>query len=55
LNELGFVLDESKNVGTRSVEQRIDHSSSRSQIWVIPTNEELIVARQTVAALTNQA
>jgi acetate kinase len=55
LHELGFVLDESKNAATRSVEQRIDDTSSRSQIWVIPTNEELIVARQTVAALTSDA
>jgi acetate kinase len=55
LGELGFVLDESKNAGTQAVEQRIDDASSRSQIWVIPTNEELIVARQTVAALTSKA
>jgi acetate kinase len=51
LQELGFDIDQAKNLQTKSVEQRIDSSSSRSQIWVIPTNEELIVARQTVAAV----
>lgn len=53
LSEIGFTLDDSKNAATRAVEQRIDAANSKSQIWVIPTNEELIVARQTVAAITN--
>lgn len=55
LGELGFVLDGSKNSSILGIEQRIEAPSSRSQIWVIPTNEELIVARQTVAALTRDA
>lgn len=55
LSELGFELDLAKNSATRAVEQRIEAASSRSQIWVIPTNEELIVARQTVAAVTAQS
>ena len=53
LGEIGFTLDDSKNAATRAIEQRIDAANSKSQIWVIPTNEELIVARQTVAAITN--
>lgn len=52
LNELGFSLDQAKNETTRASEQRIDDGTAKSQIWVIPTNEELIVAEQTVAALT---
>lgn len=32
-------------------EDRIHSDSSKTQIWVIPTNEELIVARQTVEVL----
>ncbi len=50
LDELGFTLDAHKNQ-TLSGESRIDAETSRSQIWIIPTNEELIVARQTIAAL----
>ncbi|MEZ6076507.1 MAG: acetate/propionate family kinase [Pirellulaceae bacterium] len=50
LEELGFALDPTKNE-TLHGESRLDAQGSRSQIWIIPTNEELIVARQTVAAL----
>ena len=46
LEELGIVLDESLNA-TAKGETRISSPASRTQIWVIPTNEELIVARQT--------
>ncbi len=47
------MLNNDKNAKTRATETRIDASESKSQIWVVPTNEELIVARQTVAALGN--
>lgn len=46
LAELGIVLDPAANAATRS-EGPIHAQSSRVQIWVVPTNEELIVARQT--------
>lgn len=36
-------------------EERISADGSRTQVWVVPTNEELIVARQTVAALQASA
>lgn len=35
-------------------ESRIEAPDSRAQVWVLPTNEELIVARQTVEALANE-
>lgn len=49
LEELGIVLDAQLNqsVGRASTETKISSASSRTQIWIIPTNEELIVARQT--------
>jgi acetate kinase len=50
LEELGFVLDATKNESLTG-EVRIEAQGSRSQIWIMPTNEELVVARQTVAAL----
>jgi acetate kinase len=46
--ELGFagiVLDEKKNVLVEG-ESRIESAASSAAIWVMPTNEELIVARQ---------
>ncbi|TWT85934.1 Acetate kinase [Posidoniimonas polymericola] len=46
LGELGVVLDEEKNAGARE-EGPLHAEESRVQIWIVPTNEELIVARQT--------
>lgn len=55
LEELGISLDETRNAESRSTEVALQSESSRSQIWIIPTNEELIVARQTVAALQQES
>ncbi len=52
LSEIGFDLDADKNATARSSEVRLESPNSRAQIWIIPTNEELIVARQTVGALS---
>jgi acetate kinase len=45
LEELGIVLDLTAN-GRAKGETPLHAPSSRTQIWVVPTNEELIVARQ---------
>ena len=45
LDELGIVLDTSANDAATG-EAPVHASQSRVQIWVVPTNEELIVARQ---------
>ncbi len=50
LSELGISLDDAKNRSLKG-EVRLDASDSRAQVWIIPTNEELIVARQTASAL----
>jgi acetate kinase len=44
LETFGIVLDSQANRTARG-EGRIDASSSRVQLWIMPTNEELIVAR----------
>jgi acetate kinase len=44
----GIVLDESKNNSVpRGSESCISSVDSKTQIWVLPTNEEIVVARQT--------
>jgi acetate kinase len=50
LNWAGIELDPEKN-NTRGSEAKISSERSRTQIWIVPTNEELIVARQTVEVL----
>lgn len=51
LEELGMVLDRAANQEAQG-EVRISAASSRTQIWVVPTNEEIVVARQAQDLLT---
>jgi acetate kinase len=47
LDLLGIVLDAGKNAATRATEAVISAANSRVKVLVIPTNEELVVARET--------
>jgi acetate kinase len=56
LLDLGIALCETKNQAggnqAGEKERRIDDAArGKSQLWIVPTNEELIVARQTVEAI----
>ena len=53
LDHLGIILDAEKNQATRAVEAVISAENSRVKIMVIPTNEELVVARETKRLLEN--
>jgi acetate kinase len=46
LEELGIRLDPAANAPRGATERPIHAADSRVAAWVIPTNEELIVARQ---------
>ena len=46
LENRGIKLDPVKNQGTRAVEAIISSADSQVKIFVIPTNEELVVARE---------
>ncbi len=50
LEDLGIGLSATSNANGPT-ERRIDDTHGKVQIWIVPTNEELIVARQTVAAI----
>jgi acetate kinase len=52
-DELGVTLDASQNRLARG-EFKISASTSRVEAWVMPTNEELVVARQTKALLMGE-
>ncbi|MGC8990561.1 MAG: acetate/propionate family kinase, partial [Verrucomicrobiia bacterium] len=46
LDQLGIVLDRDRNAAVRAVEATISAAASRTKVMVIPTNEELVVARE---------
>jgi acetate kinase len=46
LENLGITLDDAKNRGARATEAIISAADSAVKIFVIPTNEELVVARE---------
>ncbi len=46
LDGLGIVIDQERNAAAGG-ESSVHAESSTTQIWIIPTNEEIIVARQT--------
>jgi acetate kinase len=50
LEGLGILLDPDANQAARG-EAKISTAESRVQVWVVPTNEELIVARQAAQLL----
>ena len=47
LDQLGIMLDVEKNASIRATEAVISSANSRVKVLVIPTNEELVVARET--------
>jgi acetate kinase len=51
LSELGIVLDAETNAAAKG-EAKLSAAASRVQVWTIPTNEELVVARQAAKLLS---
>ena len=51
LGELGIALDPARNEALRGSEGDISAAGSRAKVLVIPANEELVVARETVRCL----
>src|SRR5665647_883534 len=54
LEWMGIELDEAKNNSLAGGgEGRIDAAKSRVEVWVIPTDEELLIARDTWRVVTS--
>jgi acetate kinase len=49
---LGIQLDDARNAATIGTEGRIDRAGSRVELWVVPTDEELLIARDTWRVVT---
>jgi acetate kinase len=52
LEEYGIELDEEKNQNCFRRENKISHTNSKIEVWVVPTNEEIIVARECIKYLS---
>ena len=52
LEFMGIEIDEDKN-NMRGEEKEISKDSSKIKIWVVPTNEELMIAKETVRMVNN--
>ena len=52
LEFMGIEIDEDKN-NCRGEEKEISKDSSKVKIWVVPTNEELMIAKETVRMIAN--
>jgi acetate kinase len=55
LDQLGIVIDPVKNAALRGTEGEISAAHSRTKIFVIPANEELVVARETARCISAQS
>ncbi len=55
LDELGIAVDAAANEARTAGERSIGAATARVQVWVIPTNEELVVARQTRDLLATES
>ena len=54
LDWFGISLDPDRNAGGPA-ERRVSADGSRVEVWTVPTNEELVVARQSEALLKSGA
>lgn len=52
LEWLGIQVDDARNSALVGVEGRMDAKGSRVELWVIPTDEELLIARDTWRVVT---
>ena len=53
LEFLGVQLDREKNQATRDIEAKISNEYSKIKVYVVPTNEELMIARETRERIRN--
>jgi acetate kinase len=52
---LGLVLDEERNASVLQQEALISSPQSSTQVWVVPTDESLVVAEETAKVLSSRA
>jgi acetate kinase len=54
LEQFGIVLDSQANTRRQKGPVKISSADSTVQIWIIPTNEELAIGRESLEVLNNR-
>ena len=54
LDFFGIKIDKELNKTVRGKKCKISTPDSKVEVWVIPTNEELLIARDTLALISNK-
>ena len=50
----GIKIDKEVNNATKGKLQKISTPDSKTEVWVVPTNEELLIARDTLALISEK-
>jgi acetate kinase len=54
LDAVGLVLDPARNEGARGVEADVSAADTKARVFVVPTNEELLIAHDTFAIVSGR-
>ena len=54
LSVLGVKVPENLNMGVRGIEKKLSSDDSKISVWLVPTNEELVMARDAYANLCDE-
>jgi acetate kinase len=54
LDAMGIAIDDQRNESARGTETEISAGGSRVRVFVVPTNEELLIAHDTFAIVSGQ-
>ena len=54
MDYFGIKIDKELNRSTRGKLVKLSTPDSKVEVWVVPTNEELLIARDTLAVIAEQ-
>jgi acetate kinase len=55
LDAVGLVIDDERNERARGIEEDVSAAGTRARVFVVPTNEELLIAHDTFAIVSGRA
>ena len=52
MSYFGIEIDKELNKNTRGKLMKISTPEAKTEVWIVPTNEELLIARDTLALIS---